>query len=201
MTELALKVTSGQISKIENVSECIELAGKADALAHYSRKVSADLEQVNRLMRAKILAERQAGKLLLDMSKPSNQHSELPTLADLGVSRMQASRWQSLARVSDERFNEYCESQQEEGKEITSAGVQRLVDRLEDRPLPDRHHLKCPACGCRSNRCIETGEVIARVLPRRRKCLSCNETFRTWEMVIGSTSDQMPNVPLVVKNS
>ena len=49
----------------------------------------------------KIRAERKAGKILLEIEKPTNQHgdknSTLQTLSDLCITRMQASRWQALA--------------------------------------------------------------------------------------------------------
>lgn len=186
------------ISCVSSISEAMDLAGRAKALQSYAKTSGQQLEVQNNVAELKIRAERKAGKILLDMEKPTNQHGEknstLQTLDDLGITRMQASRWQALAKVSDEDFDRYCTEQREKGKEITQAGCVRLKQRLEDAPR-EKPHLKCPSCGLRSNRCIETGDVIARVLARRRKCLHCGHVFKTWEMVIDP--NDTPEVPIV----
>ena len=200
-TERALALTNTitqALSCVGNVSEAKDLAGRAKALQSYAKTSGQSLEVQNKIAELKIRAERKAGKILLDMHKKTNQHGDknisLKSLEDLGISRMQASRWQALARVSDDEFNEYCKKQISEGKEITQSGCIRLKQRLEDAPR-EKPHLKCPCCGLRSNRCIETGDVIARTLARKRKCLDCGHVFRTWEMVIDPSSP--PEVPIV----
>ena len=186
------------LSCVGSIDEAQELAARAKALQSYAKTSGQNLEVQNKVAELKIRAERKAGKILLDMEKRTNQHGEknnsLQSLEELGISRMQASRWQALARVSDEQLEEYCQRQRESGKEITQAGVIRLKQRLEDSPR-EKPHLKCPSCGLRSNRCIETGDVIARTLSRRRKCLHCGFVFKTWEFVIDP--DNPPNVPII----
>ena len=196
---LSLRDSMSQaLSCVGSVSEAKDLAGRAKALQSYAKTSGQNLEVQNEIAKLKIKAERKAGQILLDMEKKSNQHGEknnsLQSLEELGISRMQASRWQALARVSDEQFEEYCAKQSEEGKEITQAGVIRLKQRLEDSPR-EKPHLACPSCGLRSNRCIETGDVIARTLARKRKCLHCGYVFKTWEFVIDP--DNPPTVPII----
>lgn len=208
-TEIALPSRASQyvesmksaISTVSTLPEAKDLAGRAKALESYARSSGQSLGIMNDIAELKISAERKAGRILLDMQKPTNQHGEknasLPTLEDLGVSRMQASRWQAVARVGEEEFRQYCKSQRESGSEITSAGVQRLKSRREDAPR-DKPHFPCPSCGLRSNRCIDTGDVLARVLPRRRRCLNCGHVFRTWEFVIDPSNP--PEIPIVLTN-
>ncbi len=185
------------LSCVGSVVEAKDLAGRAKALQSYAKTSGQSLDVQNKIAELKIRAERKAGKILSDMEKKSNQHGErnssIQSLEDLGISRMQASRWQALARVSDESLDEYCRKQRESGNEITQSGVIRIKQRLEDSPR-EKPHFKCPSCGLRSNRCIETGEVLARVLPRRRKCLHCNSVFKTWEFVIDPNNP--PDIPI-----
>lgn len=68
-----------------------------------------------RVCEIRLRAERKAGQLLTGMEKAkaagSNQHKERsrddtapPTLAEIGVSKSQSSKWQQLAAVPEERF-------------------------------------------------------------------------------------------------
>lgn len=51
----------------------------------------------------KLRAERKAGKMLGEMPKKTNQNgagnTTLPALNDLGISKMQSSRWQAVASI------------------------------------------------------------------------------------------------------
>lgn len=203
----ALTVQSRQIAYINNIQKAIsvattieeakDVAGRTKALQAYASGVGESLETLNKIAEMKLRAERKAGSILLSMQKKTNQHGDknnsIPALEDLGISRMQASRWQAVARVSEDDFVQYCQTQRESGQEITQAGCIRLKSRREDAPR-DKPHFPCPKCGLRSNRCIETGDVLARVLPRRRKCLHCSTVFKTWEFVIDPSNP--PNIPI-----
>lgn len=186
------------VSVVNSLDDAIDLAGRAKAFQVYAQNAGQSLEMLNEIAELKLRAERAAGRLLLAMEKPTNQHgvdnSLLPTLNELGISKIQSSRWQSVARVEEKEFCQYCERQRSTGQEITQAGVIRLKSRREDAPR-EKPHFPCPKCGFRSNRCIDTGDVLARVLPRRRKCLHCENVFKTWEFVIDPKNP--PQIPIV----
>lgn len=189
----------GAISTVTTLPGALDLASRAKALKAYAQSSGRSLEMLNEIAELKLRAEREAGKILLAMDKKTNQHgaknATLQTLEGLGISRMQASRWQSVARVQEDDFVNYCANQREAGQEITQAGCIRIKSRREDAPR-DKPHFPCPSCGMRSNRCIDTGDVLSRVLPRRRKCLHCDEVFRTWEFVIDPKNP--PQIPVVM---
>lgn len=206
-TTTALSIQDRAIAYISNIETAIasastieqarDLTSKTKALQAYASSSGESLDMLNNIAEMKIRAERKAGSILLQMEKKTNQHGEknrsIPALEELGISRMQASRWQAVARVSEDDFVQYCKTQRESNQEITQSGVIRLKSRREDAPR-DKPHFPCPSCGLRSNRCIETGEVLARVLPRRRKCLHCNSVFKTWEFVIDPSNP--PDIPI-----
>jgi hypothetical protein len=52
-----------------------------------------------------------------------------PSLAELGISKMQSSRWQAIAAVPDEAFEDHIAGIKESGDELTTAGVFRLAKR------------------------------------------------------------------------
>lgn len=82
----------------------------------------------------KLRAERKAGELLAAMPKQdggdaarlrtqSRPVTEVPpTLEEIGISRMQSSRWQLEALVPEPVFEDYLEATKDAGEEITTAG-------------------------------------------------------------------------------
>ena len=52
-----------------------------------------------------------------------------PTLADIGISKMQSSRWQLGAELDEDVFEGYLAKQWGDGNEITSADILRLARR------------------------------------------------------------------------
>jgi hypothetical protein len=77
-------------------------------------------------------AERKAGEMLATMEKGvggrpgKTGNTTLPVSqkpSDLGVEKMQSSRWQAIARVSGEQFETYLADKRAEGEEITTAGL------------------------------------------------------------------------------
>lgn len=104
------------IAAAYEVDEVKELRDKALALEHYSRQ-ARNTEAERQACEIRLRAERRAGELLALAEKAkgaqgsgSNQYevrsrpATAPTLADLGISKSQSSRWQQLAAVAEEQF-------------------------------------------------------------------------------------------------
>lgn len=81
----------------------------------------------------KLRAERRAGELLGEMDKNEGGRpaetsnivlpvSCAPTLSDLGITRMQSSRWQSIAQIPEQVFEKHLIEKRESKEELTSAG-------------------------------------------------------------------------------
>jgi N6-adenosine-specific RNA methylase IME4 len=81
-----------------------------------------------------ILAERKLGEMLAVMDKneggrPSqtgNTMLPVSTLSDLGISKMQSSRWQAEAAVDDDTFSQWVEECRQAEKLPTSTGLIKL---------------------------------------------------------------------------
>jgi N6-adenosine-specific RNA methylase IME4 len=58
---------------------------------------------------------------------PSEPPTPPPSLAELGISKMQSSRWQAIAGVPDEAFEDHVAGVKQSGDELTTAGVYRLA--------------------------------------------------------------------------
>lgn len=72
----------------------------------------------------KLRAERRLGELLAEMPKNNGRplSHDVTRLADLGIGRMDSSRWQKLAGIDEERFEEHIEQGRLSG-ELTTAGA------------------------------------------------------------------------------
>src|SRR5262245_52619760 len=108
-----------QLAEAVEVDEVKDVRDKAEALRLYLRQAGESMEMQNAVAEIKLRAERRAGELLAEMEKnrgtagtgdanignSTGGHTMLPpvndrpTLADLGISKMQSSRWQQIAAL------------------------------------------------------------------------------------------------------
>jgi len=127
--ELALYENARQaLSEVVRVDEVQDIRSKAAALAAYARQAK-DRELVDKATEIKLRAERRAGELLASMKargerrdrgRPAEDNSrsettiseeteDKKTLEDLGLSKDQSSRWQALAALPPNKFEERVE--------------------------------------------------------------------------------------------
>ena len=139
------------------VDEVKDIRDKAMAFEQYARQ-ARNTEAERRACEIRLRAERKAGKLLQEMEKaqgrrtdlvaacdqvadsatPKNRSSctvdfdEPKTLNELGISKTQSSRWQRLATVPEDKFEEALADPRERP---TTAGI---LHRCEDEPATMR---------------------------------------------------------------
>jgi N6-adenosine-specific RNA methylase IME4 len=123
------------------VSEVKQIRDKAAALQQYARQQQYSLEIQNDAAELKLRAERRAGELLREMDKakaaPGNQYTGTvdrshdatgpQTLADMGITKTQSSRWQLEASLPADAFESYLAVTRTRGDELTTAEVRRLA--------------------------------------------------------------------------
>ncbi len=125
------------LAAAHRVDEVKKIHDKAVALLAYARQ-AGDLTLQNQAAEIRILSERRAGQLLVDMNNTGQRRtkqngrpkkvSSSTTLPQLGISRDQSSKWQRLAlEISDATFEEALDRARKAYGELTTAGVLRMV--------------------------------------------------------------------------
>lgn len=155
------------IIEAHSIDDVKEIRDKAEALRQYAKQAGESLENQNMIAEIKLRAERRAGELIGEMPKnvgamgnPNGQGApivrshdvtaQMPTLDDLGITKMQSSRFQAVASVPEPVFEAHIAETKAAGIELTSAGVQRLaqevkretmrVERKDAPPLPEESY-------------------------------------------------------------
>ncbi len=109
------------VAQYESVDDVKEFIDKAAAITEYARRAN-DFELEIKATRARVRAERKCGELLREQKMAvgargsgSNQFKKVvrskdktapKTLSQMGITKDQSSRYQKLANISEERFEE-----------------------------------------------------------------------------------------------
>lgn len=139
------------IEQAQSLDELKEIRDQAEAARHYVKAAKMTTAMANRCAEIRIRAERKAGEMLrstqLDKGgRPSENRSHDVTgfrLSDLEISKMQSSRWQKLANIPEETFEQYFAEPENEEREVTAVGLAQFAARQNkpdtvDEPIPPR---------------------------------------------------------------
>jgi len=121
------------LEQASTVDEAKRIRDKSEAARVYARQIGMSLEMQNLCCELKLRAERRMGEILgasprqrPGQYKRSHDVTVSPTLAEMGVSKMQSSRWQAIARLPKRDFETFIGTAKESGRELTSAAVLKL---------------------------------------------------------------------------
>jgi hypothetical protein len=120
----------------KTLDDVLQIRDQAEALRVYIKAASDSLEAANAASEIKLRAERKAGEMLAEMELPGRRGGDakssntmlLDSLDDLGIEKMQSSRWQREARVAADDFEAYLLDCQKHAREVTQAGLLKLAN-------------------------------------------------------------------------
>ena len=134
LTSLAkLSEARRALALAQTLEDVLSIRDQAKALEACLKIVGESLEAANDAAEVKLRAERKAGEMLAGMDNAKTGPKELGnsvlpnSLEDLGIGKIQSSRWQREAAVDDEKFEAYLASCREEQREITQAGLLNIA--------------------------------------------------------------------------
>ena len=129
------------LAECTTLDEAKGIMDKAAAAGVWARKAKLGLEAQNHAAEIKVRAERKAGELLREVKrggggdrrsegfqKPNAGRLKSPyaeTLKEAGATTQDASRWQSVADLPEDEFEEHIASTKSAGNEITTAEMVR----------------------------------------------------------------------------
>jgi hypothetical protein len=135
------------LAEAHRVDEVKDIRDKAAAMQAYAKQAK-DRDLIEHATEIRLRAERKAGELLKETEKAkgargtgSNQHRQVPsddarapTLADLGISYDQSSRWQKLAGLDDGAFEQRVSAAKRQAvASIEQTAAERMAEKQERR--------------------------------------------------------------------
>jgi 16S rRNA G966 N2-methylase RsmD len=165
------------LARVEDPVEAAFFAKKADFIQYLARKAQLSLEVQNEAAEVALRAKRLAGELIKAAPKRVNQHAgnalllPPPTLEEMGITKMESSRLQRIAKVPDPCFEEYVG---DKSQELSTAGL-LSADKLRQRHISDRRE-------------AETRSML-------RKELVPDASGPGWQLLYGTMQERLPSVP------
>ena len=136
---LAESRTLSEVKKIRDFAEAAKVYAQAAHLGQEAQNYAAEIA---------LLAERKAGDIFADLerAKPkatggrvrkSEAKSEYATaLEDSNTSEREAQRWQEIAKIPEETFNDYLQQSKDLKTEINRAGLSKVAKKAANRNCP-----------------------------------------------------------------
>ena len=121
------------LEECNDFAEAQKLRDRTEAVRHYLRSAAVDLEMLNRAAVLKLLCEHRAGTILKQLVKRggdrrANRLLPRSQLEELGIkNRMQSSRLQAVASVSEKELWQYVNQLMREEKEVTTQCLLRFA--------------------------------------------------------------------------
>ena len=117
-----LDAIKSAIAKVVSVATCKELRDKANAIAVYSR-TQTDCKAIERdATIIRLRAERRLGELLgksVRKGSKCNPGQHIPK----GITRIQSSRWQAIARLPEKQFEAHLKSKSPSTKALVALAI------------------------------------------------------------------------------
>ena len=119
------------LQQAATIDEVKDIVDKSVAIAAYAKQAQ-DTQMIEWATEIRVRAERKAGEMLAQVGiKSGNPQWSTPstigkTLEEIGISKYQSSRWQKLAAVPEDQFEQAIVAAKEVAGEITSAAMLRV---------------------------------------------------------------------------
>jgi len=131
--------TAGELLQQAACAEALEVLHKAEACRVYANRIRLARSLQNRCAELRLRAERRLGQLLATMPRrkrgqyprqTSPAATFAPSLDELGFTRSQASRWQSISRIPTDTFEAEIAKAISADEDLTTAAFVRLTKTL-----------------------------------------------------------------------
>ena len=120
------------VAECHSVDEITLIRNKAEAYRYALRQAKESPEVIRKAEEIKLRAERRAGELLGETvnhggDRKTESRSNDTTLNDIGVTKDQSSKWQKIASIPEEKFENFLSVQ----KELSTSGILNFKKNLD----------------------------------------------------------------------
>ena len=136
----AIERARTELQRVEDPREAAVFVAQTEAIRYLAEKAYAGHEVQNQAAELALRAKRRAGELLAasELSRGGRPSETMdivspvsaPTLGELGIQPKDSQRWQAVASVPEDRFEQHLAEQQTAGRELTTAGVLAVAKHL-----------------------------------------------------------------------
>ena len=142
-----------ELIEIANVSQLKEIIARSEALKIYAAQAKKGLEIQNQVAEIKLRAEKRIGEMLKETPKheggrPSENRLQdvtgFQTLKDLGIEKIQSHRWQTIASLPDDQFEQYVSDVKKSNEELTTTGILRLARQVKSDKKKENNPVEFP---------------------------------------------------------
>ena len=137
------------LEQARTIEDHLNVADAASMIEGAMKRRGVGVETMNEAASIKLQAERMVGRMLTEAAEQGKRSKGgrppktgnggqlvLDTLDDLGIKKNDSSKWQKMARLSDEDFDELFQECQHNSDELTQALILRIVRQRESGPKP-----------------------------------------------------------------
>lgn len=125
------------LAEIHSVDDARSIVDLAEAARVYARQVGLGLEAQNHAAEVKLRAQRRGGEILQQIERSNggrpkkNSEQAAPSFSSqleaLEIEETAAKRWQNIAKMPEEKFEDFIAETKESGGEITTAGALKIA--------------------------------------------------------------------------
>ena len=124
-----------ELALAASIDEVKDIRDKVEAMRLYARQQRDSLEMQNRCAEIKVRAERRLGEMLREQNTAERKTANLlrgrtvqprdarPSLAELGISKAESSRWQLMSQLPEDQFEEEIAYFKHTDRELTSNAI------------------------------------------------------------------------------
>jgi len=121
------------VAECKTIDEVKKIRDKAEALRAYAKQAKEGLVVQNNVCEIKLRCERKMGEML-PKTITIGTKSHDTTLSDLGISKDQSVKYQSIFSLPNEEFERHIADVKASNEELTTMGIIRLAKKLEPKP-------------------------------------------------------------------
>jgi len=120
------------IAECKTIDEIKSIRDRAEAMRAYAKQAKESLLVQNDLCEIKLRAERRAGEMLKEVNMPKNQYDACNSVLQANdISRMESSRWQKIANIPEETFENIITETKEQQKELTESMMLKVERQIQ----------------------------------------------------------------------